>query len=82
MPSELSAPAISLQTIRATAEINPSTPHIRPIPPDQKVFEREIIWTMHSALQSVRDAGYKDWQTVQLEAAALPRQSWILCSLR
>jgi hypothetical protein len=38
--------------------------NIRPIPPDQESFEREVVWTMYSALQSVRDAGYNDWQTL------------------
>jgi hypothetical protein len=39
-------------------------PQIRPIPPDQEAFERDIVWTMYSALQSVRNAGYNDWQTL------------------
>jgi hypothetical protein len=38
--------------------------NIRPIPPDQEAFEREVVWTMYSALQSVRNAGYNDWQTL------------------
>ena len=38
--------------------------NIRPIPPDQESFEREVVWTMYSALQSVRDAGYNDWLTL------------------
>jgi hypothetical protein len=38
--------------------------NIRPIPPEQEAFEREVIATMYSALQSVRDAGYNDWQTL------------------
>jgi hypothetical protein len=49
---------------RATAGINPCMTNIRPIPPDQEAFERDAVWTMYSALQSVRNAGYNDWQTL------------------
>ena len=39
-------------------------PEIAPIPPDQEAFERGVVWTMYTALQSVRDEGYSDWQTL------------------
>lgn len=34
------------------------------ITPEQDEFERDVIWTMYSALKSVRDEGYSDWQTL------------------
>jgi len=37
---------------------------ITPIPPAQDAFERDVVWTMYQALQSVRDEGYSDWQTL------------------
>jgi hypothetical protein len=39
-------------------------PEISPIPPDQEVFERDVVWTMYTALRTVRDEGYNDWQTL------------------
>ena len=33
-------------------------------PPDHEAFERGVVWTMYTALQSVRDEGYSDWQTL------------------
>jgi hypothetical protein len=44
---------------------------ITPIPPDQEAFERDVVWTMYTALQSVRDEGYSDWQTLTSFFASL-----------
>ncbi len=46
------------------AAINYYAPEIIPILPDQEAFERDVVWTMYIALQSVRDKGYSDWQTL------------------
>jgi hypothetical protein len=36
----------------------------RPIPDDQARFERDVIFGMLKSLESVKDAGYSDWQTL------------------
>jgi hypothetical protein len=36
----------------------------RTIPNKQAHFERDVIFVMIKSLESVRDAGYSDWQTL------------------
>jgi hypothetical protein len=36
----------------------------RPIPEEQASFERNAIFVMIKSLESVKDAGYSDWQTL------------------
>ena len=35
-----------------------------PIPDEQARFERNVIFVMIKSLESVKDAGYSDWQTL------------------
>ena len=35
-----------------------------PIPDEQASFERNVIFVMIKSLESVKDAGYSDWQTL------------------
>ncbi len=35
-----------------------------PIPHEQARFERNVIFVMIKSLESVKDAGYSDWQTL------------------
>jgi hypothetical protein len=37
---------------------------ITPIPADREAFECNIVCTMYTALKSVRNEGYNDWQTL------------------
>jgi hypothetical protein len=37
---------------------------IIPIPDEQARFERDVIFGMIKSLESVKDAGYSDWQTL------------------
>ena len=36
----------------------------RPIADEQARFERDVIFGMLKSLESVKDAGYSDWQTL------------------
>lgn len=36
----------------------------RPIPDEQDRFERDVIFGMMKLLESVKDAGYRDWQSL------------------
>jgi hypothetical protein len=36
----------------------------RPIPEERARFERVVIFEMIKSLESVKDAGYSDWQTL------------------
>jgi hypothetical protein len=36
----------------------------RTIPDEQALFERDVIYDMIRSLESVKNAGYSDWQTL------------------